>query len=78
MIDYKIIFKSKSEKKNIKVWGSNEERSLIESKAYNYDYRMLTLYIRDAAVYERITNYKIEGEDEILNVYCESNKEIYC
>lgn len=63
-------------RKSIKVWVSDEERALIESKAYNYGYRRLAPYIRDAEIYERVTNYKIKGEDEIINAYCESNKEI--
>ncbi len=63
-------------RKSIKVWVSDEERSLIEAKAHNYCYRRLAPYIRDAAIYERVTNYKIKGEEEILNAYCESNKEI--
>lgn len=63
-------------RKSIKVWVSDEERCLIEAKAKNYCYTRLTPYIRDAAIYERVTNYKIKGEKEILNAYCESNKEI--
>ena len=63
-------------RKSIKVWVSDEERSLIEAKAYHYCYRRLAPYIRDAAIYERVTNHKIKGEEEILNAYCESNKEI--
>lgn len=63
-------------RKSIKVWVSDEERGLIEAKAYNYGYRRIAPYIRDAAIYERVTNYKIKGEEEILNVYCETSKEI--
>lgn len=63
-------------RKSIKVWVSDEERALVETKAYNYGYRRLTPYIRDAAIYERVTNYKIKGEDEIINEYCEINKEV--
>ncbi|MCI9016489.1 MAG: hypothetical protein HFJ53_04940 [Clostridia bacterium] len=63
-------------RKSIKVWVSDEERALVEAKAYNYGYRRIAPYIRDAAIYERVTNYKIKGEDEIINAYCESNKEI--
>ena len=62
-------------RKSIKVWVSDEERALVEAKAYNYGYRRIAPYIRDAAIYERVTNYKIKGEDEIINAYCESNKE---
>ena len=63
-------------RKSIKVWVSDEERSLIEAKAENYCYTRLAPYIRDTAIYERVTNYKIKGEEVILNEYCESNKEI--
>lgn len=48
----------------------------MEAKAYNYAYRRLASYIRDSAIYERVTNYKIKGEEEFLNEYCESSKEI--
>lgn len=63
-------------RKSIKVWVSDEERALVEAKAYNYGYRRISPYIRDAAIYERVTNYKIQGEKEIINVYCETSKEI--
>lgn len=63
-------------RKSIKVWVSDEERALVEAKAYNYGYRRIAPYIRDAAIYERVTNYKIRGEEEILNAYCETSKEI--
>lgn len=63
-------------RKSIKVWVSDEERALVEAKAYNYAYRRIAPYIRDAAIYERVTNYKIKGEKEILNAYCETSKEI--
>ena len=41
-------------RKSIKVWVSDEERSLIEAKAHHYCYRRLAPYIRDAAIYEKI------------------------
>lgn len=63
-------------RKSIKVWVSDEERALVEAKAYNYGYRRLAPYIRDVAIYERVTNYKIKGEVEFLNEYCESSKKI--
>ena len=63
-------------RKSIKVWVFDEERALVEAKAYNYGYRRLAPYIRDAAIYERVTNYKIKWEDEIINAYCESNKAV--
>lgn len=77
MIDYyETIFKPSQRRKSIKVWVSDEERSLIEAKEYNYGYRKLAPYIRYSAIYERVTNYKIKGEEKILSVYCETSKEI--
>lgn len=63
-------------RKSIKVWVSDEERSLIEAKAHNYCYRRLAPYIRDAAIYERVTNVDIKGKDEILNAYAENTREV--
>lgn len=63
-------------KKSIKVWVSDEERCLIEAKAKNYCYTRLAPYIRDAAIYERVTNVEVKGEKEILNAYAENTKEV--
>ena len=63
-------------RKSIKVWVSDEERCLIEAKAYNYGYRRLAPYIRDAAIYERITNVDIKGQDEIFKAYAENTREV--
>ena len=63
-------------RKSIKVWVSDEERALVEAKAYNYGYRRIAPYIRDAAIYERVTNYKIKGEEEIINAYAENTREV--
>lgn len=67
---------SNQRKKSIKVWVSDEERALDEAKTHNYGYRRIAPYTRDAVIYERVTNYKIKGEEEILNLYCETSKEI--
>lgn len=63
-------------RKSIKVWLSDEERCLVEAKAYIYGYRRIAPYIRNASIYKRVTNYKIKGEEEFINEYCESSKEI--
>lgn len=63
-------------RKSIKVWVSDEERSLIEAKAHNYCYKRLAPYIRDAAIYERVTNVDIKGQDEILKAYTENTREV--
>ena len=41
-------FNSKQRRKSIKVWLSDEERILVESKAEFYGYKRLAKYIRDA------------------------------
>ena len=48
-------FNSKQRRKSIKVWLSDEERILVESKAEYYGYKRLAKYIRDAAIYEKVT-----------------------
>lgn len=63
-------------RKSIKVWVSDEERTLVEAKAHNYCYRRLAPYIRDAAIYERVTNVEVKGEKEILNAYAENTREV--
>lgn len=63
-------------RKSIKVWVSAEERTLIEAKAHHYCYRRLAPYIRDAAIYERVTNVDVKGEKEILNAYAENTREV--
>ena len=63
-------------RKSIKVWVSDEERSLIEAKAHNYCYKRLAPYIRDVAIYERVTNVDIKGKNEILNAYAENTREV--
>ena len=63
-------------RKSIKVWVSDEERSLIEAKAHNYCYNRLAPYIRDAAIYERVTNVDIKGQDEIFKAYAENTREV--
>lgn len=63
-------------RKSIKVWVSDEERSLIEAKAHHYCYRRLAPYIRDAAIYERVTNVEVKGEKEILNAYADNTREV--
>ena len=63
-------------RKSIKVWVSDEERSLIEAKAHNYCYRRLAPYIRDAAIYERVTKVNVKAQDKILNAYAENTREV--
>ena len=57
-------FNTKERRKGIKVIVSNEERSLIEAKANFYGYKTIAGYIRDAAIYEKITHVDLKNKNE--------------
>ena len=68
-------FNSKQRRKSIKVWLSDEERILVESKAEFYGYKRLAKYIRDAAIYEKVTYVDLKNKEELYVAYSE-NKEL--
>ena len=53
----------------IKARVSEEEKILIKAKAEYYGYKQLSRYIRDAAIYEKITVVDLIGKNEILKAY---------
>lgn len=63
-------------KKRIKVWVSDEERELLEAKADSYGYKNLARYIRDAAIYEKITVVDLKGKNEIYKAYSDYTEEL--
>lgn len=69
-------FDSKSRRKSIKVWVSDEERILIEAKAEYYGYKRLAKYIRDAAIYEKVTYVNLKNKKEIYIAYAENTKQL--
>ena len=69
-------FNSKQRRKSIKVWLSDEERILVESKAEFYGYKRLAKYIRDAAIYEKITYINLKNKEELYVAYSENTKEL--
>ena len=69
-------FNSKQRRKSIKVWLSDEERILIESKAEYYGYKRLAKYIRDAAIYEKVTHVDLKNKEELYVAYAENTKEL--
>ena len=69
-------FNSKQRRKSIKVWLSDEERSLVESKAEYYGYKRLAKYIRDAAIYEKVTYVDLIGKEDLYTAYSENTKEL--
>lgn len=67
-------FNSKTRRKSIKVWVSDEERILLEAKAEYYGYKRLAGYIRDAIIYEKVTHVDLKNRNEIYNAYSENTK----
>lgn len=69
-------FDSKTRRKSIKVWVSDEERCLLETKAEFYGYKTLASYIRDAIIYEKVTYIDLKNRKEIYDVYSDNTKEL--
>lgn len=69
-------FNSKQRRKSIKVWLSDEERILVELKAEFYGYKRLAKYIRDAAIYEKVTYVDLKNKEELYVAYAENTKEL--
>lgn len=69
-------FNSKQRRKSIKVWLSDEERILVESKAEYYGYKRLAKYIRDAAIYEKVTYVDLKSKEDLFTAYSENTKEL--
>ena len=64
----------------IKARVSEEEKILIKAKSEYYGYKQLSKYIRDAAIYEKVTIVDLIGKNEILKAYSDNTqilKEIY-
>ena len=69
-------FDSKTRRKRIKMWASDEERALIYAKAQFYGYRNLADYIRDAAIYEKVMYVNYKDKKEIYDIFAENTKEL--
>ena len=69
-------FDSKSRRKSIKVWVSDEERCLLETKAELYGYKTLASYVRDAVIYEKVTYSNLKNKNEIYEAYSNNTKEL--
>lgn len=63
-------------KESIKVWLSKEERILAEAKAEFYGYKRFTPYVRDAVIYENVTNVNLKDKEEIYKAYSENTEEL--
>ena len=53
---------------------SEEEKILIKAKAEYYGYKQLSKYIRDSAIYEKVTNVDLIGKNEILKAYSDNTQ----
>lgn len=69
-------FNSKTRRKSIKVWVSDEEKSLLKTKAEFYGYKTLASYIRDAVIYEKVTYIDLKSKKEIYDAYSKNTKEL--
>lgn len=58
----------------IKARVSEEEKILIKAKAEYYGYKQLSKYIRDAAIYEKVTNADLIGKNGILKAYSDNTQ----
>lgn len=73
-------FNSKERIDMIKARVSKEEKELIKAKAEYYGYKQLSNYIRDSAIYEKVTMVDLVSKNEILKAYSDNTKilkEIY-
>ena len=69
-------FNSKQRRKSIKVWLSDEERILVEAKAQYYGYKRLAKYIRDAAIYEKVTYIELKNKEQLYSVFSDNTKQL--
>lgn len=67
---------STERRKRLKVWISDEERTLLDAKAKHYGYKYLSEYIRDSAIYENVTMVDLKSKNEILKAYSDNTQEL--
>ena len=76
IVSERMEFNTKERRKSIKVIVSDEERSLIEAKANFYGYKTIAGYIRDSAIYEKITHVDLKSKNELYEAYSNNTKEL--
>ncbi len=69
-------FNSKNRTTRIMVWVSDEEKTLLETKADYYNYKSSAAYIRDACIYEKVTKVDLKNSDKVCEAYSNYAKEI--
>lgn len=66
----------KQRRESIKVWLSKEERALVEAKAEYYGYKRLAPYVRDAAIYEKVTYVDLKNKEELYKAYSDNTEQL--
>ena len=69
-----IDIKLENRRKRIKLWVSDEERALIEEKAKSYGYKTIASYIRDSAIYEKVTYVDFKHRQDLYDAYSQDTK----
>ena len=62
--------------KLIRARVTEDEVALIKTKAKYYGYKTFAAYIRDSAIFEKVTHVDLKGKKEIYDAYTENTKEI--
>lgn len=67
---------AKQRRESIKIWLSKQERTLVEAKAEYYGYKRLAPYVRDAAIYEKVTYVDLKNKEELYKAYSENTEQL--
>ena len=67
---------TKNRNKIIKARVTEDEETLVKTKAKIYGYRNLSKYLIDAAIYEKVTYVDLENKNLIYDAYAQNTKEL--
>ena len=67
---------TKNRNKIIKARVTEDEETLVKTKAKIYGYRNLSKYLIDAAIYEKVTYVDLENQNLIYDAYAQNTKEL--
>lgn len=63
-------------KQIIKARVTDEEKTLVKTKAEYYGYKNISKYLIDSAIYEKVTYIDLEKQDLIYDAYAQNTKEL--
>lgn len=58
-----------NKRKQFRLWLSEEERALLETRAEQYGYRYLSEYLRDAGIYNDVMQIDISYTEEVNQLF---------